>query len=96
MRRIIDSAPRRTLDSCTYTHNKKVSDLVSHRAEATPELWREAMAVANGLRAPEAEEKGGEKDERAVRSDALFCTWPAEELAVRGVCGCAYGRGGYV
>lgn len=64
-------------------------DLVSHRSEASPELWKEALAVAEGLRAPEAKKEKGPggkgEDEGLVRSDALFGTWAAEDLAVRSV-----------
>ena len=71
--------------------------LVSHRADAPPELWAEAMAIAEGLRTPEKakvaaskgngeEEEEQEEDAMVVRSDALFGSWDPERLAV-GFCG---------
>lgn len=69
----------------------QVMALVSHRADAPPELWAEAMAIAEGLRAPErkakaaASKEGGEEgegDAMVVRSDALFGSWEPERLAV--------------
>ena len=86
----------------------QVMALVSHRADAPPELWAEAMAIAEGLRTPEkakaaasaskgkGEEEEGEEDAMVVRSNALFGSWDPERLSVGfswfGVCVCVCSR----
>lgn len=76
----------------------QVMALVSHRADAPPELWAEVLAIAKGLCTPEKakappskgeEEEEGEgegEDSMVVRSDALFGSWDPERLAVGALC----------